>query len=76
MVIVAGHPASAAVLIAAMSILPIFSIASKARFAAPRSESVVRSSSSLGVICQEWPQRSLHQPQALSLPPLPMIAFQ
>lgn len=28
------------------------------------------------VICQENPQRSLHQPQALSVPPLPTIAFQ
>ena len=29
-----------------------------------------------GVICQDNPQRSLHQPQALSWPPLPTIAFQ
>ena len=29
-----------------------------------------------GVICQERPQRSLHQPQSLSCPPLPTIAFQ
>jgi hypothetical protein len=28
------------------------------------------------VICQERPQRSLHQPQALSWPPLPTMAFQ
>src|SRR4029077_17904198 len=32
--------------------------------------------STVGVICQEMPQRSLHQPQSLSLPPLPTIAFQ
>ncbi len=29
-----------------------------------------------GVICQEMPQRSLHQPHWLSLPSLPTIAFQ
>ena len=59
-----------------MSIFVIVIIASKARFAASRSELVVRSSSRLGVICQEKPQRSLHQPHALSLPPLPTIASQ
>ena len=32
--------------------------------------------STRGVICQERPQRSLHQPHALSVPPLPTIAFQ
>jgi hypothetical protein len=59
-----------------MSILRIVIIASKARFAVSRSALVVRSSSRLGVICQEKPQRSLHQPQALSAPPLPTIASQ
>jgi len=62
--------------IVAMSIFPIVIIASMARFAAARSGSVVASISTRGVICQENPQRSLHQPQALSLPPLPTIAFQ
>jgi hypothetical protein len=41
-----------------------------------RSELVVRSSSRLGVICQENPQRSRHQPHALALPPLLTIASQ
>jgi hypothetical protein len=58
----------------ATSIFTIVIIASKARFALSRSELVVRSSSRLGVICQEKPQRSLHQQQALSTPSFPMIA--
>ena len=32
--------------------------------------------SARGVICQEKPQRSLHQPQLLSCPPLLTMAFQ
>ena len=62
--------------IVAMSIFRIVIIASMARFAAARSGSVVASSSARGVICHEKPQRSLHQPQALSRPPLPTIASQ
>ena len=59
----------------AMSIFFIGIIASNARFAsAPPAASA--SVSARGVICQERPQRSLHQPHWLSLPPLPTIAFQ
>ena len=46
---------------AAMSIFLIVIIASKARFASPPAASA--SVSARGVICQERPQRSLHQPQ-------------
>src|ERR1039458_8724921 len=60
---------------AAMSILFIVIIASKARFASPP-PAASASVSARGVICQERPQRSLHQPHALSVPPLPTIAFQ
>jgi len=59
-----------------MSIFFIVIIASMARLALSRSELVVSSISRFGVICQEKPQRSLHQPQSLSLPPFPMIEFQ
>jgi hypothetical protein len=59
----------------ATSIFLIGIIAAKARFAseppAARASMSVR-----GVICQDRPQRSLHQPQALSCPPLSTIAFQ
>jgi hypothetical protein len=60
---------------AAMSIFFMGIMASKARFASvpPAASAAVRTR---GVICQERPQRSLHQPHALSLPPLPTIAFQ
>src|SRR5436190_7727112 len=58
---------------AAMSIFFIVIIASKARFASlPPAASA--SVSTRGVICQESPQRSLHQPHALSAPPLPTVA--
>ena len=57
--------------IAAMSILVICIIASKARLAAAGSGSVIASDSAIGVICQDSPHLSLHQPQALSAPPLP-----
>src|SRR5882724_2131523 len=67
-------PATAA-LIFATSILPISIIASKARFAlAP--PAAIASVNTRGVICQLRPQRSLHQPHALSWPPWPTIAFQ
>ena len=59
----------------AMSIFFIGIIASKARFASPP-PAANASISARGVICQERPQRSLHQPHWLSLPPLPTIAFQ
>jgi len=61
--------------VAATSILRMVIIAVKARRASSppaRSASV----SARGVICQETPQRSLHQPQALSCPPLATIASQ
>jgi hypothetical protein len=59
----------------ATSILVIVIIASKARFASapPAASALV---SARGVICQERPHRSLHQPHSLSLPPLPTISSQ
>ena len=68
------HPRRAASILA-MSMFFIVIIASKARFAS-RPPAASASVSARGVICQERPQRSLHQPQALSWPPLPTIAFQ
>jgi hypothetical protein len=63
------HPRRAA-LIAAMSIFPMPVIASNARFASsPPAASA--SVSTRGVICQEMPHLSLHQPHWLSWPPLP-----
>jgi hypothetical protein len=59
-----------------MSIFFIVIIASKARLAAARSGLVYARVSATGVICQEMPHRSLHQPHSLSWPPLPTIAFQ
>ena len=53
----------------------IVSIASNTRFASPP-PAASASVSARGVICQERPQRSLHQQHSLSLPPLPTIAFQ
>jgi hypothetical protein len=50
-------------------------IASKARLASAP-PAAIASVSARGVICQERPQRSLHQPHALSWPPLRTIAFQ
>jgi hypothetical protein len=61
--------------IAAMSIFFIVIIASKAPLASPP-PAASASVSARGVICQERPQRSLHQPHWLSVPPLPTIAFQ
>ena len=68
------HPRRAASIFAT-SIFFISIIASKARLASapPAAIALVRAR---GVICQDNPQRSLHQPQALSSPPLPTIAFQ
>ena len=61
--------------ILATSIFRIFIIASNARFAAspPLAIAAVRTR---GVICHDRPHLSLHQPHALSVPPLPTIAFQ
>src|SRR5690606_3794264 len=61
--------------ILAISILPICIIASNTRLATAGSGSVTPSTSTRGVICHDRPQRSLHQPQALSWPPLPTMAF-
>ena len=59
----------------AMSIFFIGIIAAKARFASsPPAASA--SVNARGVICQERPQRSLHQPHWLSVTPLPTIASQ
>ena len=64
----------ASVLFMALSFLmPI--IASNARFA-PAPPAATASVRTRGVICQEMPHLSLHQPHALSWPPLPTIAFQ
>src|SRR5262245_59504990 len=69
------HQPRRAALILAMSILSISIIAAKARLAsAPPADSA--SINTRGVICQEMPQRSLHQPHALSSPPLVTIALQ
>ena len=59
----------------ATSIFFIGIIASKARLASAP-PAAIASVSTRGVICQLRPQRSLHQPHWLSLPPLPTIAFQ
>src|SRR5207244_8451605 len=62
--------------IAAMSIFFICIIASNPRWAAARSGSLIACVSAIGVSCQDSPHLSLHQPHALSLPPLSTIAFQ
>jgi hypothetical protein len=62
--------------IAAMSIFFICIIVSNARLAAAESGSVSAFVRAIGVICQDNPHLSLHQPHALSWPPLPTIAFQ
>jgi len=61
--------------IAATSIFFMVIIASKARLASAP-PAAIASVNTRGVICQERPHLSLHQPQALSCPPLPMMAFQ
>ena len=60
---------------AATSIFFIFIIALKARLAS-LPPAAIASVSARGVICHEIPQRSLHQPHWLSVPPLLTIAFQ
>src|SRR5947209_8425376 len=62
--------------IAAMSIFFICIIASNARLAAAGSGPKTAFVRAIGVICQDNPHLSLHQPHALSWPPLPTIAFQ
>jgi len=62
--------------IAAMSIFFIFIIASNARFATTGSGSAIALVKTIGVTCQDNPHLSLHQPHALSWPPLPTIALQ
>src|SRR5215210_2020303 len=59
-----------------MSILRIVIIASNARLAAALSGLLLARSTARGVICHEKPQPSLHQPQALSCPPLRTMALQ
>src|SRR5512134_3528642 len=59
-----------------MSIFVIVIIASNALLAAERSGLVYALINAIGVICQETPHLSLHQPHSLSWPPLPTIAFQ
>ena len=74
-VLVVERQARRAALIAAMSIFFMPIIASNARFASsPPAASA--SVSTRGVICQETPHLSLHQPHWLSWPPLPTMAFQ
>src|SRR5690606_18580632 len=74
------HPMKAqprrAASMAATSILPISIIASNARLAAAGSGSLIACVNAMGVICHDTPHLSLHQPQALSSPPLPTMAFQ
>src|SRR5439155_19267620 len=61
--------------IAATSIFRIPIIAANARFASAP-PAAIASVSVRGVICQETPHLSLHQPHTLSWPPLPTMAFQ
>src|SRR5688500_9176096 len=62
--------------ILAMSIFFIVNISSNTRLATAGSGSVTPLIRTAGVICQFRPHLSLHQPHALSAPPLPTIAFQ
>src|SRR2546423_10870509 len=64
-----------AALIAATSIFFMVIIASNARFASSP-PAAIASVSTRGVICQEMPHLSLHQPHSLSWPPFPTMAFQ
>ena len=64
-----SQPPARAASIFATSIFFIVIIASKARLASAP-PAAIASVSTRGVICQERPQRSLHQPHALSWPPL------
>ena len=64
-----------AALIAATSIFFMVIIASNARLASSP-PAAIASVSTRGVICHDTPHLSLHQPHALSWPPLPTMAFQ
>ncbi len=68
-----GQPRRAASM-AATSIFVMVIMASNARLASspPAASASVRTR---GVICQEIPHLSLHQPHALSCPSLPTMAF-
>ena len=70
------HQPRRAASMAAMSIFFIVIIASNARLATAGSGPKTASDRAIGVICQETPHLSLHQPHSLSWPPLPTIAFQ
>jgi hypothetical protein len=74
MAIYSGFEPRCAASIVAMSIFFISIIASNARLAAAVSESVIACVRAIGVICQDNPHLSLHQPHSLSLPPFPTIA--
>jgi hypothetical protein len=68
-----SHRPRRTALILAMSMLPMSIIAAKTRLdSAPPADSA--SINTRGVICQEMPQRSLHQPHALSAPLIKMDA--
>src|SRR4051812_44928834 len=69
------EPALRAASIAATSIFFIPIIASNARFAS-FPPCAMASVNTRGVICHERPHLSLHQPHALSWPPLLTMAFQ
>ncbi len=62
----AGYAPRCARSMVATSILRISIMASNTRFAAARSGSFIPRVSATGVICQDTPHLSLHQPQALS----------
>ena len=70
-----SYASALAASIAAMSIFRIVIIAWKARFAAALSDCFSAAIRARGTICHEKPQRSLHQPQALSRPPPSTMAF-
>src|SRR6266702_8369285 len=69
------HQPRCAAVITATSIFLMPIMASNARLASspPAASASIRTR---GVICQETPHLSLHQPHALSWPPLPTMAFQ
>ena len=66
--IVVGQGLATAASIAAMSILVMVIIASKARLAVAGSAWVTAADNTRGVICHDRPHLSLHQPQALAWP--------
>src|ERR1051325_7995077 len=70
-----SHQPRRAASILAMSILSMSIIAAKTRLASAP-PAAIASVNTRGVICQEIPQRSLHQPHHFASPPLVIIAFQ